>query len=295
MNDDNASQVIGVDTKRRLDRQRTALLLRVSRGLAVPMIVLGFAWLVLLVVDLTSGLSPFLSRASYLIWGLFVVQFVLEFLLAPRKGVYLRRQWLTAVALLVPALRLLSIFRIFRITRAVSAVRGARLLRVVSSANRGMRSLGRVMGRRGFGYVVALTLIITIAGGAGMYALERDVPGTAIDGLGAAIWWTAMTLTTMGSDYFPRTAEGRLLCLLLAIYGFAVFGYLAATVASFFVARDAEADGGEIAGARQVEGLRGEIAALHTKLDALAAALGDQQRLGLEHGQGERSDRSRPR
>jgi voltage-gated potassium channel len=26
---------------------------------------------------------------------------------------------------------------------------------------------------------------------------------------GNALWWTAMVMTTIGSDYFPKTAEGR--------------------------------------------------------------------------------------
>lgn len=201
------------------------------------MTVLGFVWLVLLVVDLTSGLSPFLNRVSYVIWGLFVLQFLVEFTLAPGKRRYLQHNWLTALALVLPALRVLS------------AVRGVRLVRVLGSVNRGMRALGRVMGRRGFGYVAALTLLVTIAGAAGMYAFEHTIPNSGIDSFGSAVWWTAMTLTTMGSDYFPRSAEGRLLCLVLATYGFAVFGYVMATIASFFVARDADTDEGEIAGA----------------------------------------------
>ena len=60
-----------------------------------------------------------------------------------------------------------------------------------------------------------------------------------------------MTLTTMGADFFPLTPEGRLLGLLLAIYGFAVFGYVTASIASFFVARDAEEGDGELAAASQ--------------------------------------------
>jgi hypothetical protein len=47
-----------------------------------------------------------------------------------------------------------------------------------------------------------------------------------------------MLLTTMGSDYWPRTPEGRLLCLLLAIYAFAVFGYVTAAIAAYFVGQD---------------------------------------------------------
>ena len=49
----------------------------------------------------------------------------------------------------------------------------------------------------------------------------------------SAVWWTAMLLTTMGSEYWPRTPEGRVLCLLLALYAFAVFGYVTAAIAAY--------------------------------------------------------------
>ena len=214
------------------------------------MTVLGFVWLILLVIDFTSGLSPALKVASYVIWGLFIAQFLLEFVVTSRKLAYLRRNWITAIALLVPAFRVLSAFRAIRLLRAL---RGLRLVRVIGSANRGMRALGSVMGRRGVRSVTSLSLVVGVAGAAGMYAFERGVPGSTIGSFSSALWWTAMTLTTMGSDYVPKTGEGRFLCFLLALYGFAVFGYVTATISSFFVARDADKPEGEIAGARQLE------------------------------------------
>lgn len=249
-----------------LERERAALLVRLSRALEWPMLVLGFVWLVLVVLELTSGLSPFLTALNYTIWGLFVLEFAVEFVVAPQKGAYMRRNWLTAIALVLPALRLVRVLRVLRVVRTV---RGARLVRVVSTANRGMRSLGRVMGRRGLGYVVMLTLLINVLGAAGIYTFEREVSGGPITSFGVALWWTAMTLTTMGSDYFPLTAEGRLLGLLLAIYGFAVFGYVTASIASLFVARDADAEEGELAGARQLEALGAQIATLTLRVEAL--------------------------
>jgi voltage-gated potassium channel len=260
-------------TKRALERERYKLAARIGRAMATPMTVLSFVWLILLVLDLTRGLSPLLTRVNYGIWGLFVLQFLVEFVVTPRKLAYLRRNWLTAVALLLPAARVL---RVFRAVRALGALRGARLVGVVSRANRGMRALGSVMGRRGFGYVATLTLLVTVAGAAGMYAYEHGVPGSDMDSFGSALWWTAMLLTTMGSDYFPKTPEGRLLCLLLATYGFAVFGYVTATVASFFVARDADTDDGEIAGARQLDALRQEIAALRRAVEGLSPTPGQR-------------------
>ena len=71
-----------------------------------------------------------------------------------------------------------------------------------------------------------------------------------------------MILTTMGSEYWPKTVEGRLLCIALALYSFAVFGYVTATIATFFIGRDAADQQSEFAGREQIENLRKEIRAL---------------------------------
>jgi voltage-gated potassium channel len=259
-----------------LDQERRELLGRIASALEVPMNVLGLVWLILLVAELTVGLSPQLSALSYTIWGLFVVQFTIEFAVAPDKRAYLRGSWLTALALLLPALRVIRVLRAMRALRLLRVARGARVVRVVSSANRGMRMLGRVMGRRGLGYVLALTLLVNLLGAAGIYAFEHDDPAGGISSFGTALWWTAMTLTTMGADSFPRSAEGRLLALLLAIYGFAVFGYVTASIASLFVARDADGEDGELASARQLDAIRAEVAALNRRVELL---LESQRRL----------------
>jgi voltage-gated potassium channel len=258
--------------KQQLDHERFELLERIERWLDTPMFVLGLVWLALLVLEFSRGLGPALTRLGTAIWIVFILEFALRFVLAPRKVAYLRSNWLTALSLVVPALRVLRIARVFRVLRFARAARGATLVRVLGSVNRAMRGLGRTFGRRGVGYVVALTIVVLLAGAAGMLAFERDAPGVAGGGIhdfGTALWWTAMVLTTMGSDYFPRTAEGRALCLALAVYGFTVFGYVTATLATFFVARDAEDDEGELAGQTAIEALRQEIAALRAEVRAL--------------------------
>ena len=249
------------------ERERRELLEQIEDALEVPMVVLGLAWLLLLVLELTRGLSRGLEVAGTAIWVVFLADFALRFALAPHKAAYLRANWLTAVALVLPALR------VFRVLRILRVARGLRLVRVVSSVNRGMRALRATMRRRALGYVVALTLLVAFAGAAGMYALEREDHPGAFGTYASALWWTAMILTTMGSEAWPRTPEGRILCVLLALYAFAVFGYVTATLASFFVGRDAEAVEGEIASARSIEALRAEIAELRGEV---RAALGER-------------------
>ncbi len=259
-------------TSRDLFHQRSELLRQLERGLETPMVVLGFVWLALLTWELLHGLSPMLEVVGLVIWTLFILHFGLEFLLAPRKAAYLRAHWLTALSLLLPALR---VFRVVRIFRVVGAARGLRLLRVLTSLNRGMQALGASLGRRGFGYVVALTLIVTASGAAGMYAFENDSPG-GLHSYSEALWWTAMIMTTMGSAYWPQSPEGRVLCVVLALYAFGVFGYVTATLATFFVGRDAETAEGEVAGSADVRALRDEIAALRADLQLSARRPGDQ-------------------
>lgn len=252
-----------------LRRQREERLQRLDAWLETPMLVLAFAWLALLVVELIWGESAWFEVIGTGIWVVFLLHFVVEFLLAPVKAVYLRSHWLTAVSLLIPALRLLRVFRAFRLLRVARAGRGLRLLRVVTSLNRGMRALGASLSRRGFGYVIALTVLVTFAGAAGMYAFETEAPG-GLTSYGEALWWTAMIMTTMGSQYWPQTVEGRVLCVFLALYAFAVFGYVTATLATFFVGRDAEDDDAELAGGKQLAALRDEVRALRDEVRALA-------------------------
>ena len=75
-----------------------------------------------------------------------------------------------------------------------------------------------------------------------------------------------MVVATMGSDFWPRTGEGRLLCLLLAIYGFTVFGYIAASLAAFFIEQESKARDSNVLGAAELAALRREIADLRAEL-----------------------------
>ncbi|MBE9169759.1 ion transporter [Pleurocapsales cyanobacterium LEGE 06147] len=255
--------------KRTLNREREEILQQLEDWLDLPMLLLAFVWLILFVVELTAGLSPLLQALATLIWGAFILDFALEFFLAPHKIAYFKSNWLTVLALLLPALRIFRLARFVRLLNTARATRGLNLVRIMIRTNRGMRALGASMNRRGFGYVMALTIAISLVGAAGMHAFEKDVPGGLQD-YGTALWWTAMLMSTMGSQYWPETPEGRVLCFMLALYAFAVFGYVTAALATFFVGRDADNDEAELAGAKSLKMLRDEIKALRAEIEALS-------------------------
>jgi voltage-gated potassium channel len=246
--------------------ERWQVLDQLDEWLRVPMIILSLAWLAIVIVELTQGASRLLEIFGTAIWAAFILEFALRITIAPDRLRFLKSNWLTVIALVVPALRL---FRALRLLRAARALRGLRLVRIVGTANRSMKTLKSTLHRRRFGYVLGLTALVILLGAAGMLSFE---PAGEVEGgfasYGDAVWWTAMMVSTIGSAFWPVTMEGRLLCFLLSLYGLAVFGYITASFASFFVGRDAEETAGPVAGSGDLIALRDEIAALRRDLAA---------------------------
>jgi len=253
----------------RLDSELWQFLDQLEGWLEGPMVALGFVWLVLVVADLLWGLGGFLSALTTVIWALFVLDFLLRLALAPKKAIYLRRNWLTALSLVVPALRVARVVRVIRLARLAPATRTLRLVSVVGSMNRGMRALRASLGRHGAGYVLALTVSVVLVRAAGMLAFERTPEGEGMDSYGEALWWTAMLVTTIGSEFWPVTPEGRVLALVLSVYSLGVFGFVTATLASFFVGRDVEGGAGDPRGEVTMRDLRDELRALREELQRL--------------------------
>lgn len=272
-----------------VEHQRWELLAEIDDLIDKPLIFLSFVWLLLLILEFTVGLSEFLQRVSLVIWGLFAVDFILGFTIAPAKRLYFRRNWITAVSLVLPAFRIVRAFSALRALRLFRVTRTVGLVRLLTSANRGIRAVKRTFARRRFGYVAALTVLVTLIGAAGMTYFESpssigEASATAdqgavtgIESYSEGIWWTTGVMTTMGFEHSPRTAEGRILAFLLAIYALGVFGYVTGTIATHFLAQDAAT-----ATDRPPEaGLIESVAALQAEVRALRAELA-QTRTGSQ-------------
>lgn len=246
----------------RATRERWRLLVQVERLLEGPMVILGFIWLALLIIELWRGLGPLLQGFVTAIWIIFIIDFLIKLVIAPRKKRFLTRNWLTVIALVVPALRIARIGSALRFLRVGRAAGGMRLVRIVGSMNRGLNTLRKTMRRRSFGYVMFATVLVAIVGALAIRALE----GGSFASFGSALWWTLMVLITLPTGAWPETPEGRALTFILALYGFAMFGYVTATLASWFVGQDEEENRREQEILRVVRALEQEVVALRVEL-----------------------------
>lgn len=226
--------------KQKRDLERTTLLIAVENVLQTPMVILSFVMLALFVAELSLSMSPEWHRTinliQWFIWIVFVLEFAIKIALAPNKPVFLRKNWLTALAVALPVLR------VFQVARAARAVKSLGALRVVTVGNRSIHQLGLLLGRRHLGYVLATVAIVTLLGAAGVYFLERSVPNANLRTFGDALWWSAGTITTVGTELYPISAEGRVLAVVVMVFGVSVFGYIAGSLASVFIHVDQRSD-----------------------------------------------------
>jgi voltage-gated potassium channel len=149
------------------------------------------------VIGLRTGLS-----------AVYAVDLTIRSYLAKRHLRYVRTHPLNLLVVLMPPLRVLMSLRLIR-----------------SIFRRG--SLPR--------FLVAATILVANAAIA-TYFYERNAPHSNIHTLGESIWWSLVTVTTVGyGDYYPVTTLGRIAAVLIMATGILTLAVVTAQVASSFV------------------------------------------------------------
>lgn len=203
------------------------------------MFILAMVMLVLFIVEITAHLSPQSSRilvlAQSIIWWIFVAEYLLRVFLADDRIRYIKEHPLDALFILVPFLRIFMVVSVFRAVRLLRVIHPAALLKTYVTTRRSLGQLEQILRKRSFAYVLASTVVVTLIGSLIMYLLERNAGGAVIHTFGDAVWWAVGIVTTVGNELYPVTIEGRVLSTIMMIYGMGIFGYIAATIASYFI------------------------------------------------------------
>jgi voltage-gated potassium channel len=97
----------------------------------------------------------------------------------------------------------------------------------------------RAMFRRGHltRFLVAAAVLV-LDGAIIVYLYERHAPHSSIHTLGESLWFSVVTVTTVGyGDYTPVTIAGRITAVLIMLIGLLALAVVTAQVASSFVAQ----------------------------------------------------------
>jgi voltage-gated potassium channel len=189
----------------------------------IPLAALALVYLGLYAIEVLGDESQVilfdLILFSDVIWGIFIVDFVVRLLMHDNKMVFLKKNLIELIGLILP------FFRAFRMFRVVIAI---------GFLTRAAKSL---QGRINI-YIGLILPILIFTCSLGVYEAEHLAPGANITNYGDAIWWAFVTITTIGyGDYYPVTFEGRTIAVLLMLSGLALVSVITVSFASWFLDR----------------------------------------------------------
>lgn len=99
-----------------------------------------------------------------------------------------------------------------------------------------MRLLRKLFSRGNLALFMTVALILMLNAGIVVWEFESLAPGANITTLGNALWWSVVTVTTVGyGDYTPVTLGGRLTAVALLALGLVSLAVLTAQIASNFL------------------------------------------------------------
>jgi voltage-gated potassium channel len=159
-------------------------------------------------------------RVMNAVWVLFAVDYLVSLILVPYTKKWFFTHLHELAIVLLPALRPL------------------RLLRMITALGVLQRSAGTALRGKVILYVAFTSLLLMIMASLAVLDAEQNAPGANIVSFGDALWWSAVTVTSVGyGDLYPITGLGRGIAVLLMICGLVLLGTVTATLASWFVER----------------------------------------------------------
>ncbi len=243
---------------------RQARRLQWERATNVPLTVLAVAFLIVYawrVLDSAPQLGTLLSRVDIAIWVVFAVDFAVRFWLSTDRLRFVRQNPLDLIIVLLPPARPL------RLLRAVFLVLGA-VDRRTRTHTRARLSI----------FVAASSILVLLLCSLALYDTEHEAPGANVTSFADALWWSAVSVTTVGyGDFYPVTTEGRLVALVLMTFGIGLVSFAIGTTTSWIADKLNTVESTTEQSEREIETLIGEIRSLRAEVAQLRTATTEHQ------------------
>lgn len=159
----------------------------------------------------------------------FLIEFCIRFYQADNKIRFMRWGWIDLLSS-IPTVDFLRAGRTLRLVRLI------RVLRAFRSTKHLVHHVFRKRTQGAFTTVSVIAVLMVIFSAIAILQVEDD-PNSNIKTAEDAIWWSYVTITTVGyGDKYPVTTEGRIIAAFLMTTGVGLFGTFTGFLASWFVA-----------------------------------------------------------
>lgn len=257
-----------------------------SNAYNIFILVLTVLSLALMVVMLLPFISDetmhLLSVYDNVICVVFLIDFYLNMRGAEKKSDYFikERGWLDLLGS-IPSLGLLTnvgkfagLFRLARLSRL------ARIMRLLRGENKKALVKDVLDNRSRYAtfLTILLTLIVLTVSSVLVLQFESKSPDANIATGGDALWYSLVTITTVGyGDFYPVTTAGRITASFIMFMGVGIIGALASILASLLVGGSPSAEEEAPAAPtveEELQTIKGELAVMHQMLEKMSAGEG---------------------
>jgi voltage-gated potassium channel len=199
----------------------------------ITIAILSIVSIALAILDLCGIISFTLQpykAIDLMILIFFAADYIVRFILSKERKKFFKENIFDLIAI-IPFNSIFSAFRIFRLFRIMKLTRLTKLTRVVKAAaffGILKKKLNDLLNTNGFIYVLYTDVALIIVSSAIMTLVEKMK-------FQDALWWSIVTCTTVGyGDISPKTGIGRVLAVILMIFGVGFIGMLTGTITTYF-------------------------------------------------------------
>ena len=234
-------------------KEETAKLRKPSNAYQIFILVLtvlSLAVMVVMLLPISDATYKLLSVYDNLICVIFLIDFFLNLRGASKKRDYFigQRGWLD----LLGSIPSFGVFKLGGLLRLARLSRLARILRLLRGEQK--KALVKDILDNRSQYAAFLTILLTIivltVASVLVLQFESKSPGANITTGGDALWYSIVTITTVGyGDFYPVTAAGRITAMFIMFMGVGIIGALASILASLLVGGSSSAEEEETAAA----------------------------------------------
>ncbi|OKL46236.1 potassium channel family protein [Boudabousia marimammalium] len=218
-----------------------------------------YAWPII-DLELRPGLRDLCFLTQWVIWGVFLLDYLFRLYLAPQRAAFVKANLFDLAIILLPMFRPLRLLRVLVLLRYL-----------------GKEAEANLQGQVAW-YAVSSAFMVVFIGALAELSAEQQVPGAVIVDFPTALWWAITTVTTVGyGDTYPVSLEGRIVAVMLMLYGIGLLGTVTGMLASWLVEKVDAADAlrDSFRDEEIAEDSRQSIAKLEAEISALRADLAE--------------------
>jgi len=192
--------------------------------------ILSIVNLILLFGINDRALNTVLYVMNAILSGIFLIDFTYRLFTAESKSAYFFRGFGWADLLASLPFQRVKILRIFRLARVFRLLREYGIKHIV-------RNLVRDRAGSALLTLLMMGILVLEFGSLTMLHIEQFASGANITSASDALWYTIVTISTVGyGDRFPVTNQGRLIGVLIIVIGVGIFGTFTGYLANLFLA-----------------------------------------------------------